>query len=138
MRDDQDSDSEYEEKPEPRRPARPRSRLWPVILVAAVVSAVVTVGLNLLLVPSGVGWRKLEHEGQAVVHGVNQPLKIHYPSSFSKPPSLFIEPVQNGNWFYRIAEQTESYFVIVNTTVDAHTEEPKHLGIRWKASGGRW
>ena len=50
---------------------------------------------------------------------------------------LLIEPLQGGSWFYRIEAQTESYFVIVNTTVDARTREPKHLMVRWKATGGR-
>jgi hypothetical protein len=123
------------------RPAPPRARLGMVIflsmLVSVLASVLVTIGLNMLLVPGGVGWRKLQHEGTVTVHGVNNPLKVHYPSPFSKPPSLHIEPTQQGEWFYQINEQTESYFVIVNTTVDANTGGARHLSIKWTATGGK-
>src|SRR5215212_3659835 len=82
---------------------RPSRTPWVRIAVlSAVVSGLVSAALNVLLVPSGVGWRKLEHEGTVLVHGVNIPQKVHYPSPFSKPPSLQIEPVQSGSWFWRV------------------------------------
>jgi hypothetical protein len=108
-----------------------------VIVVAVVVSAVVTVALNFVLVPGGMGWRKLEHAGTVTVHGINVPLKVHYPSAFANPPSLSFEPVGSGDWFYHLDEQTESYFVITNRTVDARTREPRHLTVKWKATGAR-
>lgn len=118
-------------------PKRGRLSTVRVMVVAAVVSALVTLVLNVLLVPAGMGWRKLEHEGTVTVHGVKVPLKVHYPSAFAKPPSLSFEPVGSGSWFYQIEEQTESYFVITNTTVNAQTREPMHLTIKWKAMGAR-
>ncbi len=120
------------DRPSPRRGHPSTLR---VVVVAAVVSALVTAALNFLLVPAGTGWRKLQHEGTVTVHGVNSPLKVYYPSAFGKPPSLSFEPAGTGNWFYRLEEQTESYFVITNTTVDARTREPQHLTIKWKATG---
>lgn len=117
---------------------RQRAPVWVPALVALFVSAAVTLGLNFVLVPSGVGWRKLVHEGETTVHGLNIPQKIHFPSTFTKPPSLLIEPTKQGDWFWRIEELTESYFVIANTTVNAQSKEPVHLQIKWKAQGSRW
>lgn len=122
------------DRPSPRR-SRPSTLR--VVVVAAVVSALVTAALNFLLVPAGLGWRKLEHEGTVTVHGVNVPLKVEYPSGFARPPSLSFEPVGSGNWFYTLNEQTATHFVITNTTVDAATREPRHLTIEWKATGAR-
>jgi hypothetical protein len=122
------------DRPAPRR-SRPSTLR--VIVVAAVVSILVTVVLNFVLVPAGMGWRKLEHEGTVTVHGVNAPLKVHYPSSFARPPSLSIEPVGNDDWFWQLDEQTESYFVITNRTVKRATGQPVHLHIKWKATGAR-
>jgi hypothetical protein len=108
-----------------------------VVVVAAVVSILVTLVLNFVLVPAGMGWRKLEHEATVTVHGINAPLKVTYPSAFARPPSLSFDPVGSGTWYYTLNEQTESYFVITNTTVDARTREPRHLTIKWKATGAR-
>jgi hypothetical protein len=122
----------------PVRPVRPRAPVLPAVLASVLTSALVTVGLHFVLVPGGVGWRKLEHEGTVTVHGNNAPLKVEYPSSFARPPSLDIEALGNDVWFYRIAEQTNTHFVIVNTTVNARTQTPVALRIKWKASGARW
>jgi hypothetical protein len=119
-------------------PPRPRSRTGLVVIVAVVVSALTTLALNFVLVPGGVGWRKLEHEGTVSVNGINAPLTVQYPSKFAGPPSLTIEPVGNDVWFYSVTERTENYFIITNTTVNKHTGEPVHLTIKWKATGARW
>src|SRR4051812_48524322 len=105
--------------------------LLTVVMVSAVVAVAVTLALNFVLVPGGVGWRKLEHEGEVTVHGNNIPVTVTYPSSFSKPPSLTIEVPPQESWFYQMQEQTESHFVIVNTTVDRATGTPRALHIKW-------
>ena len=69
-----------------------------------------------------------EYERTVTVLGVDQSQTILYPSSFSKPPNLFIEPTLPAKLaFYPVGEQTDAHFVIVNTTVNAGTGVPRQL-----------
>jgi hypothetical protein len=138
---DLDPDSGRYRVPRVERAAVPRrSPLGTVLvagLVALAVSAVVTVGLQFVLVPSGVGWRRLVHEGTVTVPG-GKPFTVHYPSSFARPPSLSLEPVGNDQWFYSIDEQTADHFTVTNTTVRRDSGTPVMLTLRWRAEGARW
>ena len=106
-------------------------------LVSTVVTALVTVALNWLLVPSGVGWKRLEYEGTVTVP-FNQRFKVDYPGNFATKPSLHLEPVGPDVWFYSLDETTNSHFTVTNTTVDGRTGQGKYLTLRWKATGSRW
>jgi hypothetical protein len=121
------------------QPAPRRRLLGPVFLSALVsllVSGGVVLAMQFLFVPSGAGWRRLVHEGAVSVPG-NQPFKVHYPSSFARPPSLLLDAQGAGDWYYRIDEQTEDHFVITNTTVNSRTNTPVILQLKWRAEGGR-
>lgn len=122
------------------RPARRPSgcgQLLLAALVGAVVSAVITVALNYILVPGGVGWRKMTQEGTVTVPG-GQPWTVWYPSTFTKAPSLSLEAQGNDVWFYQINEATSDHFTITNTTVQKGTGTPVLLTLKWKAEGARW
>lgn len=122
-------------------PPLPRRRSGPGVvlnaLVAGVVAAVVTVALHFVVVPRGIGWRHLTHEGTVTVPG-GQPFTVRYPSSFAHPPSLSLEAVGNDFWFYRIDEQTADHFTVTNTTVRKDSGIPVMMTLRWKAEGARW
>src|SRR5688500_6204317 len=125
----------FDEAPASPRRWRAGPSMLRVVLVSELVSAAVTVAIHVLFVPAGLGWRKLEHEGTVSVHGNNRPLTVHYPSRFTRPPSLTVEVAGPGSWFYRVDEQTESHFVITNTTVDKRDGTPVVLQVKWKSQG---
>lgn len=123
--------------PPPEGPVRRAPSLRVTVLVAALVSAAVTLGLQFVLVPGGVGWRRLAHEGTVTVPG-GKPFTVRYPSAFARPPSLVLEALGNDAWFYGIDEQTEDHFTVTNTTVRKDSGVPVMMTLRWRAEGARW
>ena len=70
MPEDEDREPTFDDRNRRYPTARSGPSWWAVALISAIVSGLVAVGLNVVLVPAGVGWRNLEHEGSVTVHGV--------------------------------------------------------------------